>query len=1102
MDASDSTGVAGHSSSILEGIVGQQQRIQSQGSATGVQRVQQQQQQQPPQPHIGKKPPPSSNNKKRRPPTKAAGTAVPPRKNRPPPKRSLSRQGSSNLDSRRPARVTVPRLKILNDEEPHRLTNPLLAMVPEKSKRSATASAAAAAATLNNDESVTAASIVPTPKAVIQVGELMNSASIIFHRPDTYPLSYLARVLGFDVDVPDMRQFLQQVGECNAGAAAPGSSTFPSFPTSLPDPATLPFRKDHVFLQVPKLGQWFRQNKMQKVVGRISGLGDHDDQETLDYIDPVYKSFLENGWDESKTRPSTSGIAGKFVQQQQLQESNRRKILESAQEVLGLSEEWTFQDWASYAEEQEQRRLEKEQLHPRQELVSEDSLVPASSPATPVDASIVSARKQSTSQRQKSQTGPMWTIDGKDVFGHLPLHIFGIIACYKGKPVALLKYQFEWYHLPASSDSNLQRPQYGTTELSQAIEAELTMVIDGFGNPVDHEQTGPSSTTFPSTEEPTTGVDDSASAGAADGVVTTEHAPLDDTVKMIMVSMALDHTRACGIPVRLDGDTTKNDSATNDSEDIEGVPMICDLKKCSSRYAILKLKDTESGQRDTKEPGMVSKKAAIPDSNHIRMLVNLPTTGVARNFFGSEGHIAVTAQEETTRQDSGGGTFSSGDDAVLEVMPRVRAKFVGDENLDIYRISPTGIAHEIPKANFNVAHAKTKESESTQLASDGNQALSDLKWSLLRYFPVPSWNEESLTDESDDEVLGELKRTQAELVSLEETLQPMARSLLERAMEERRAYEQPEARRQRVDSERILEQNQDMVKRRKDMDQVWQDQLEQDMNAVCSICNDGEVTPENQILFCEACNVAVHQMCYGIEKIPEGDYYCIPCRFFNRDRMIQTMSDRHLQDGASAPRHDLPPLKITCELCPVKQGAYTRANTTNTCTAASDAKWLHMTCAKWQGLDFVTRDDPSVVEDVTELKKESGLCEVIHGEDVVGFVEENPWTLLCPDHSEITQDKQEQQKKATPVEFLINAAKEFPLEPMPEPLLETLKPFNKLTASERKEALSIRSYEDKLIEEILTKRRAGVRCEVCDAMEEDGKNLARESDEQEKFVEK
>ncbi|CAD8136647.1 unnamed protein product [Paramecium octaurelia] len=51
-------------------------------------------------------------------------------------------------------------------------------------------------------------------------------------------------------------------------------------------------------------------------------------------------------------------------------------------------------------------------------------------------------------------------------------------------------------------------------------------------------------------------------------------------------------------------------------------------------------------------------------------------------------------------------------------------------------------------------------------------------------------------------------------------------------------------------------------------------------DALCQVCNDGDYTDDNLIVFCSKCNISVHQKCYLIEVIPNEDWICDVCQTF------------------------------------------------------------------------------------------------------------------------------------------------------------------------------------------------------------------------------
>ncbi|XP_059376393.1 protein Jade-1-like [Carassius carassius] len=118
--------------------------------------------------------------------------------------------------------------------------------------------------------------------------------------------------------------------------------------------------------------------------------------------------------------------------------------------------------------------------------------------------------------------------------------------------------------------------------------------------------------------------------------------------------------------------------------------------------------------------------------------------------------------------------------------------------------------------------------------------------------------------------------------------------------------------------------------------------IEYDEDVVCDVCQSPDGEDGNEMVFCDKCNICVHQACYGILKVPEGSWLCRTCAL------------------GIFPK---------CHLCPKKGGAMkpTRSGT----------KWVHVSCALW--IPEVSIGNPEKMEPITN----------------VSHIPSNRWALIC-----------------------------------------------------------------------------------------------------------
>jgi len=137
----------------------------------------------------------------------------------------------------------------------------------------------------------------------------------------------------------------------------------------------------------------------------------------------------------------------------------------------------------------------------------------------------------------------------------------------------------------------------------------------------------------------------------------------------------------------------------------------------------------------------------------------------------------------------------------------------------------------------------------------------------------------------------------------------------------------------------------------------------------CDVCCLGESSMDfNRIVNCSNCKVSVHQKCYGLRLVPDGQWLCAWCTYLE--------SNKDSGSTQSTP----------CVLCPKEKGALKPVKVEPTRNAdVSHLKFVHLFCSLWAPEVLV--EDMESMEPVTNLdsvqenrmKLTCSICKVKHG---------------------------------------------------------------------------------------------------------------------------
>eukprot|EP01084_Bolivina_argentea_P039232 72518_1 len=149
--------------------------------------------------------------------------------------------------------------------------------------------------------------------------------------------------------------------------------------------------------------------------------------------------------------------------------------------------------------------------------------------------------------------------------------------------------------------------------------------------------------------------------------------------------------------------------------------------------------------------------------------------------------------------------------------------------------------------------------------------------------------------------------------------------------------------------------------------------------APCGVCWVSLVFPGDALVYCDGCNVPLHQSCYCITEVPKGDYYCKVCEY-----QVDT-------EGKPLRGKDFLGRKCKCSICQLrfrsKKLAYTtqkmdgdvvnKVNKVN-----KKQKWCHVICAQyvsetWFDENSINLNNVCNINGIRSSRYE-GECEYCH----------------------------------------------------------------------------------------------------------------------------